>query len=92
MYFETKFNANNLVWANIFTLPSLTTFNTYLRSFQYKHLHNILLLNKNLYLCGITKIPLCSYCNIINKTPIHLFCGCNSTKYSWLRLKQALSF
>ena len=34
-YFETKFNANNLDWTKIFTLPRLTTYNTHLRSFQY---------------------------------------------------------
>ena len=54
-YFETKFNANNLDWTNIFILPRLTTYNIYLRSFQYKILHNILFLNKKLYLVGITK-------------------------------------
>ena len=60
-YFETKFNANNLDWTKMFILPRLTTYNTYLRSFQYKILHNILFLNKKLYLSGITKSPLCSF-------------------------------
>ena len=35
MCFEAKFNANSLDWTKIFILPSLTTDNTYLRSFQY---------------------------------------------------------
>ena len=47
-YFETKFNANNLDWTKIFILPHLTTYNTHLRSFQYKILHNILFLNISL--------------------------------------------
>ena len=59
-----------------------------MRSFQYKILHNILLLNKKLYLSGITKIPLCSYCNTNDETPIHLFCKCNSTKSLWLQLNR----
>ena len=88
MYFETKFNANNLDWTKIFILPHLTTYNTYLRSFQYKILHNILFLNKKLYLSGITKSPLCSYCNTNDETPIHLFCECNSTKSLWLQLNR----
>ena len=71
MYFETKFNANNLEWKKIFILPRLTTYNTYLRSFQYKVLHNILFINKMLYLSGITKSSLCSYCNTYDETPIH---------------------
>ena len=86
-YFETKFNANNLDWTKIFILlPRLTTYNTYLRSFQYKILRNILFVNKNLYLFGITKSPLCFYCNTIDETLIHLRCECNSTKCLWLQL------
>ena len=89
-YFGTKCNANNLDWTKIFILPRLTTYNTYLRSFQYKILHNILFLNKKLYFSGITKSPLCSYCNTNDETPIHLFCECNSTKSLWLQLNRHL--
>ena len=85
-YFETKFNANNLDWTKIFILPRLTTYNTSLHSFQYKILHNILFLNKKLYLSRITKSPLCPYCNTNDETPILLFCECNSTKSLWLQL------
>ena len=59
-----------------------------MRFFQYKILHNILFLNKKLYLVGITKSPLCSYCNTNDETPIHLFCECNSTKSLWLQLNR----
>ena len=88
-YFETKFN---LDWTKIFVLTCLTAYNTYLRFFQYKILHNILFLNKKLYLVGITKSPLCSYCNTNDETPIHLFCECNSTKYLWLQLNRHFFF
>ena len=88
MYFETKFNGNSLDWTKIFLLPRLATYNTYLRSFQYKILHNILFLNKKLYLSGKTKSPLCSYCNTNDETPIHLFCECNSTKSLWIQLNR----
>ena len=87
-YFEAKFNGNSLDWTKIFLLPRLTTYNTYLCSFQYKILHNILFLNKKLYLCGKTKSPLCSYCNTNDETPKHLFCECNSTKSLWLQLNR----
>ena len=79
------FNANNLNWTKICILPCVTTYNIYLRSFQYKLLHNILFLNKKLYLFGITKCPLCSYCNTYDETPIHLFCDCESNKSLWLQ-------
>ena len=88
-YFETKFN---LDWTKIFVLTRLTAYNTYLRFFQYKILYNILFLNKKLYLFGITKSPLCSYCNTNDEIPIHLFCECNSTKYLWLQLNRHFFF
>ena len=87
-YFETKFNRNSLDWTKIFLLPGLTTYNTYIRSFQYKILYNILFLNKKLYLSGKTKNPLCSYCSTNDETPIHLFCECNSTKFLWLQINR----
>lgn len=65
---------------------------TYLRSFEYKVLHSILFSNKKLYLFGITKSPLCSYCNTHGETPIHLFCGCDSTKCLWLQLNKYCHF
>ena len=59
-------------------LQRLTTCNAYLHSFQYKILHNILFLNKKLYLIGITKSPLCSYCNTYDETLLHcLLFECN---------------
>ena len=81
------FNANNLDWTKICILPCVTTYNIYLRCFQYKLLHNILFLNKKLYLFGITcpLCPLCSYCNTYDETPIHLFCDCDSNKSLWLQ-------
>ena len=82
------FDANNLDWTKIFILPRVTTYNTYLCSFQYKILHNILFLNKKLYLCGLTKGPPCSYCNTYDERQVHSFCECNSTKHVWLQLKR----
>ena len=79
---------NNLDWTKIFILPRLITYNTYVRSFPYNILHNILFLNKKLYLSRITKSPLCSYYNTNDETPIHLFCECNSTRSLWLQLNR----
>ena len=87
-YFETMFNTNNLDWTKMFILPPRTTCNTYLSFFEYNVLHKILFLNKKLYLFGMTKRQLCSYCNTYDETPIHLFCECDSTKYLWLQLNR----
>ena len=67
----------------------MTTYNTYLRSFQYKILHKILFINKKLYLFGITKSQLCSYCNTNDETPINLFLSAILPKiYLWLQLNR----
>ena len=56
-------------------LPRLITYNTYMRSFQYKILNNVLFLNKKLHTFGIKPSPLCSFCNLYDETPYHIFYG-----------------
>ena len=46
IYFGNLYNDYNTVWTAIYMLPRLITNNTYLRSFQYKILNNVLFLNK----------------------------------------------
>ena len=51
----------------------------------------MLLLNKKLYLFGITKSPLCSYCKtytLLRWNSNTFFCECDSTKYLWLQLNR----
>ena len=50
-------------------LPRLATYKTYMQSFQYKLLNNVLFLNKRLHIFGIKWSPLCSFCNLRDKTP-----------------------
>ena len=50
-------------------LPRLATYNIYMRSFQYKLLNNV--------------FPLCSFCNLCDKTPLHIFYECDSIKCLW---------
>ena len=52
-YFENFFNDNDIDWATIYMLPRLAIYNTYLPSFQYKLLKNVLFRNKKLYIFGI---------------------------------------
>ena len=62
--FENRFNENDIDWATIYMLPRLATYNTYMWSFQYKLLNNVLFLNKKLYIFGIKSSPLCSFFNL----------------------------
>ena len=62
-------------------LLRLITYNTYMRSFQYKILNNVLFLNKKLHTSGIKPSPLCSFCNLYNETPYHIFYEFDHVKY-----------
>ena len=42
IYFENMFNDYNIDWTAIYILPRLVTYNTYVPSFQYKILNNVL--------------------------------------------------
>ena len=63
-------------------LPHLITYNTYMRSFQCKILNNVLFLNKKLHTSGIKPSPLCSFCNLYNETPDHIY-ECDGVKCFW---------
>ena len=86
IYFEKLFE-NTLDWNKIYLSPRLATIDTTLRSFQYKVLNNILFLNKKLYSFGITNTALCSFCNTVEETPIHIFFDCVHVKCYWERLR-----
>ena len=47
-----------------------------MRSFQYKLLNNVLFLNKKLHIFGIKSSSLCSFCNLCDETPLHIFYEC----------------
>ena len=84
IYFENLYND----WTAICTLPRLITNNTYMRSFQYKILNNVLFLNKKLHTFGIKPSPLCSFCNLYDETPYHMFYECDRVKCLWSDLVQ----
>ena len=69
-------------------LPRLVTPNTYMRSFQYKILNNIIYLNKKLHIFGIKSSPLCSFCNWYDENPFHIFYECDRVKLLWSDLVQ----
>ena len=49
IYFENLYNDYNIDWTAIHMLPRLITYNTYMQSFQYKILNNVLFLKKTSY-------------------------------------------
>ena len=88
IYFENLFNDYNIDWEAIYMLPRLVTYNTYMRSFQYKILKNVLFLNKTLHIFEIKPSPLCSFCYLYNETPFHIFYECDAVKCLWADLVQ----
>ena len=86
-YFNEKFDLLCTDWEKIYLLPRLVTKNTYLRSFQYKILNNILYLNKKLFIFGLKASPLCSFCQEDEETTIHLFSNCDNPRRLWLQIK-----
>ena len=88
IYLENLYNDYNIDWTAIYMLPHLITNNTYMRSFQYKILNNVLFLNKKLHTFGIKPSPLCSFCNLYDETPYHMFYECDRVKCLWSDLVQ----
>ena len=88
IYFENSFNYYDIDWTAIYMLPRLVAHNTYMRSFQYKVLNDILFLNKKLHIFGIKPSPLCSFCNLYDETPFHIFYECDRVKFLWSELVQ----
>ena len=80
IYLEKLFEYTTLNWSKIYLLPRLAATYTILRFFQYKILNNGLFLNKKLYTFGIASTFLCSFCKILEETPIHIFCDCIHVK------------
>ena len=77
IYLENFFNGNEIDWAAIYMLPRLVTHNTYMRSSQNKILNNILLLNKKIHIFQIKSSAMCSFCNLYNEIPFHIFYECD---------------
>ena len=69
-------------------LPRLVTYNTYMRSFQYKILKNVLFLNKKLHTFGINPSPLFSFCNLYKGILLHIFYKDDAVKCLWADLVQ----
>ena len=87
-YFQSYFSNANLMWNDIYNLPWIVTIDSQLRYFQYKILHNVLYLNKNLFLFHKSTTKLCSFCNLEDETAVHLFANCNINTSLWNNIKE----
>ena len=72
-YFQNSFPNWIFDWKQIYLLPRIVTINSYQCNFQYKILHNMLYLNKKLYIFGKIDSPLCSICHSNDETVAHFF-------------------
>ena len=90
IYFENVFQKYDFQWNIIYLLPRLVTIDSVMRAFQYKILHNVLFLNKQLFLFNKVTSPLCSICNKEDEIPTHLFFTCSFTTSLWKQLQNAL--
>ena len=81
------FKNTTLDWNKIYLSPHLATTDTTLHSFQYKILNSLLFLKKKLYTFERTNTALCSFCNAVEETPIHIFFDCIHVKSVWERLR-----
>ena len=81
------FKNTTLDWNKIYLSPRLATTDTSLHSFQYKILNSLLFLKKKLYTFERTNTALCSFCNAVEETPIHIFFDCIHVKSLWERLR-----
>ena len=91
LYYKNVFENSNLDWKTIYMLPRTVTKDSRLQVFQYKLLNNVLYLNKMLFRFGKIDSPLCSFCKMIDETPLHLFYNCIKTKLLWDQLKEFMS-
>ena len=88
---EEKLPGQVLNWTKIYLYARQTTLDSFSRIFYYKLVNNILYLNASLTHMGLSNSPLCSYCNLENEVPLHLFYEVSNTQRLWAELQNALS-
>ena len=79
-YFENVYSGHVFQWDKIYILPRIVTTDSRIQIFQYKTLHNVLYLNKELFKFNKINSPECSFCKCEEETAIHLFHICREHK------------
>ena len=73
---KKKFDDYDFNWKLIYRIPRNATLETKIRILQYNLLNNVLYLNKNLFQFGIISQSKCSFCEVYDETPHHVFYEC----------------
>ena len=76
-------------WSDIYSLCSLVTTNSKLRSLQYNRVHRIFCCNYNVYLWKIVEKSVCWYCNKVD-TLEHYFFSCEQSKIMWKEVEKII--
>ena len=92
-YWEENFSSqlDEINWKEIYLLPISSTIESHTRAFQYKIINNALFLNKKLFEMGLIDSPTCSFCRLLDESPVHFFCQCEVTVDLWSKLQNWLS-
>ena len=69
----------------VFSIPYNAADETYVWSFQYKLLNNILFTNTKLFKIGLIESEKCSFCTIYKEDLYHLFYDCSNARTFWNR-------
>ena len=86
-YHEKKFDDYDFNWKLTYRIPRIATLETKSRIFQYKLLNNVLYLNKKQSQFGIIFQSKCSFCELYDETPLHIFYKCTYAQNLWNRLR-----
>ena len=75
-YHKKNFDDYDFNWILIYRIPRIATLETKICILQYNVLNNVLYLNKNLFQFGIISKSKCSFCEVYDETPHHIFYEC----------------
>ena len=90
-YHEKNFNDYDFNWKLIYRIPHIATLKTKMSIFQYKLLNNVLYLNKKLFQFSVISQSKCSFCELYDETPHHIFYECTYAQNLWNQLQLYLS-
>ena len=80
---KSNFNFSDDNWRTFFLLPHSVAFESYVKAFQYKVLHNILYRNKKLFKIGFRRDDFCTFCEAEPETLYHILYQCPYSKRFW---------
>ena len=83
IYFDNLFYGYIIDWTTIYMIPHLVTCNTYIYAiFSMWKLHTV----------GIKPSPLCSFCNLYDRTHFNIFYECDRVKCFWSCIVQCFQY